>query len=559
MGIIKDILTRQNRMEDAREPYEGLMNWNIRVAVPAREKISDYEIDDKGNIKGKGIWDPTAAASLETWKNGILGWHTPSNLPSGWFREAANDRELRENRRIRKFLQEVDEQLNFALDRSNYYEMKGVRLTDSGGIGPSYMFADEDVETGKINFRVPHPRQLWHELDFFGVVNKMHYRYELPLREAIRTFGRDWLTYTQDQTEKTQPDQKIRIIQAIYKNYEFDADKESVGMNRPWLSYTVNLDGTEVEGGTLMQQSGYNTVNPIPWLLNRATHELYPRGVVGQFLIEIITSNYMMRDMLMASQRAVRPAMIALDTLKHKLKPQAGGYTWVDRHDFQAVGNAPIAKQLFDRVDYPFAFEVVDRFQSVIESRFGVPFFLLMNRLETPTKTATEILQKQGERAVLMAPFLGILNAVTDMELDRITDIEFTGGRMPEIPEEFLLARNKRIDIQYTGPLPQLIKQYYEVNRIQAAVSQVAFMMEVDEKAIFNIDTDVMTQELLKASDAPADGIVPLENVKEIRLALAQAEAEQQMVNQAEQLDKILPQLDKAPEKGSAVEQLQTA
>ncbi len=555
IATVKEITQRQGRMETARDPYEPLMDWNISVGVPSREKVSNFKTDDKGMMKGTGIWDPTAAASLETWRNGILGWHTPQ--ATNWFQGRPQERAIRDNRNVTKWLQEVDVLISEVLARSNYYEMKGIRLMDSGGIGPSYLFADEIVGTGKIMFRVPHPRQFWHELDFYGLVNKIHYQYELPLREAIRTFGDAWLTQALQTTRSTTPDQPIKIIHASYKNYDYDPTSESVGKNRPWLSYQVSLNSENTDGGTLMEQSGYNTPNPIPWLLNRSTHELYPRGIMGQFIIEIMTSNYMMRDLLMASSQAVRPPLIALDSLKRKMNPKPGGFTWVDKNDLRGSNVSQVAGKLLEGSDWPFGLEMIDRFQSVIEQRFGVPFFLLMNRLEGGEKTATEIIQKQAERAVLMTPFLGTLNVTTDMELDRVFDIEFSAGRIPPPPVELLQATNQNIDIQYTGPLTQLIRQYYEVNKIQAGVASLAFLLEVDPEVAMNMDTDVFAQELLKSSNVPVDGIVPLRQVKEIRAAIAQQNANQQMIENAKQLENILPAIDKRPETGSVAADLQ--
>lgn len=578
MAIVRDIKNRQDRMQTAREPYESLMDWTIRLAVPSRELVGRWQQNvglsntntatklttsafQRASLKGGGIWDPTAAASLDTWKNGLLGWHTPS--ATNWFQQQAQDRKIRGNRNVIGWLQEVDEQMNFALNRSNYYEMKGVRLTDSGGIGPSYMFADEITETGKIRFRVPHPRQLWHELDVWGIVNRMHYRFEKPLREVNRKWGSQALT----QSQRTQlavegginEDQEAVLIQAVYKNYDFDRTKANAGKNRPWLSFIVNLDSEDPEGGTLIEQSGFNTINPIPWLLNRSTHELYPRGVVGQFLIEISTSNYMMRDMMMASQQAVRPPLVAFDTLKAKMNQRAGGMTWVDKNDVRGANVSQLVGNLMDQVDWPFGIEMLERFQSVIENRFGVPFFLLMNRLEGGERTATEILQKQAERAVLMTPFLGTLNAITDQELDRVFDIEFSGGRMPPVPEELLISENTQIDIQYTGPLTQLIRQYYQVNKVQGAVQSLAFLLEIDPDVILNMDLDVFAQDLLKTSQAPIDGVVPIEDVKEARLVVAQQREQQQMVENMKNLGMVLPGLDKQLQAGSVGEQLLNA
>lgn len=563
----KSIIEEQTRLEKIREPYEDLQNYCVKLAAPNRQLVSDWvSLDDEGQLTGKNIWDSTAFNAVETHANGIIAFYMPKAVKN-WFVGQMADRRARDVKPILKWLQEYCEQLRFAIDRSNYYEMKRASILDGSVIGCSYLGIDEDIKTGRSYCSLPHPRQVWVAQDYWGITNKIHELFYKTFRQLKEEFGGQSLSDSQKQTIKSNPDQKTKLIKAVYKNYDYDEMKPPGGKNRQWLNFIVNCEiaTSSEQTGKIIQEGGYNTINPIPWQLNKSTHEVYGRGIVSQFVIEIMTANEMMKHLLLGTQLKVRPPLIALDSLKPYMQVKPGGMTWVNR---QLLGGTldvrtAIGQFLKQDADISFGFEMLKHFQTLIDSRFGVPFFLMMNRLAesggTAYKNIYQIQQMQAERAALMSPFLGTLSCQTDMELDRFADIETMAGRMPPPPPEVYQLVNTQIDIEYTGPIIQLLKQYYEKSSLYAIIGDMRELATLDPLAINNVEIDEVAQKLLRTDNAPEDTIRPIENVREMRLALAQRQEVAQTSALAAQTAKILPPMQKSPEEGSIIDLLKAA
>lgn len=561
----KNIIERQLQLQKIREPYEDLQDYCVKLAYPGRQNVKDWiTLDDEGQLTGKNIWDATAFNAVETHANGIMAFFMPKTLD--WFKGQMADREARDSKPIIKWLQKYFEQLKFEIDRTNYYEIKRLSILDDDVIGCSYLGIDEDIKTGKIQCSLPHPRQVWVGQDYWGITNEIHELFYKTLRQIKddKNLGEQALSDVQKSVIEKNPDQKTKLIKAVYKNYDYDEKQPPAGKNRRWLYFLVNCEvmTSSEQTGKIIQESGYNTVNPIPWQFNKPTHEVYGRGIVSQFIIEIMTANDMMKHLLLGTQLKVREPLIALDSLKPYMNVKPGGITWVNR---QVLGGTldvrtAIGRVLSERSDISFGFEMLKHFQTLIDSRFGVPFFLMMNQLDRKGSSAYKnieyLQQMRAEQAALMSPFIDNLACRTDMEFDRFADIATQAGRMPPPPPEIYQFVNTQIDIEYTGPILQLLRQYYEKSSLIAIIADMMGLKNLDPLAINNMDVDKVAQELLRADNAPEDTIIPYETVREMRLALAQKQEAAQTAAMAEQTAKILPPMQKSPEEGSIVDML---
>ncbi len=555
----KTIIDRQAQMEEGRQPYEDLMDYSVKLSYPGRQSVKEWVSLDKGKLTGKDIWDATTANSLETRANGIMAFFMPENFK--WFAPMVSNRQAQENKRIREFLQGVGEQLRYDIGRTNYYEMKRLKILDSDSMGASYLYIDEDRITQKTGCFLPHPRSCWRGEDYWGLTNEIHYKYKKTIRQISDEFGEKSLSEGQKNILKEKPDYEVQIIHATYRNDDYDPLRPPAGTNRKWLTYWVNTEKTGAATvGTIIRQGGYNTMNPIDWQLNKPTHELYGRGTVSQFLIEIMTLNYIMRDCLISSATMARPPLIALDTLKSTWNPKPAAVTWASRNALG--GNTDVRQavaQVLQTSNYQFGVDMLERFQAVIEARFGVPFFLMLNQLDGQAKTAYEIQQRQAERAALMSPFLATLSTQTDAELDRFFEIGLRAGRMPQIPEELLEMAGVSIDIEYTGPIIQLLKSFYERSSLYSVIGDMAQIAQLDQQTLMNVDWDVITQKLMRSNDIPEDALRELKDVRNMKLLLAQQAEQAQMAEQVKNLAPVIGPMTKKIDEDSLLDNLRKA
>ena len=557
------IVRRQKQMEQERQPYEPLQEYCIRLSYPGRQCITDKDFyvskASKGRMVGKDIFDATTINALETRNNGIMAFFMPENFK--WFTPQLSNREANKIKTIRTFLQDVGEQLRYDVGRSNYYEMKRLKNLDSDAIGASYLFIDEDPATGRVMCNLPHPHQCFRGEDYWGLTNEVHYAFTKTISQIRDEFGLDALSMGQQQIVGTMPDIECKLIHACYRNDEYDASRPPIGKNRKWLAYWVNPENKDhANFGKIIREGGYNTQNPIDWQLNKPTHELYGRGTVSQFLIEIMTSNYVMRDCMIASATSVRPPLIALDTLKDSWDPKPGGVTWLSRHHIG--GNVDVRQavaQTLQTSNYQFGTDMLERFQSIIEMRFGVPFFLMLNQMDGTAKTAYEIQQRQAERAALMSPFLATLSGQTDLELDRFFEIGLRAGRMPEIPQELLEMVGVSIDIEYTGPIIQLLKSFYERSNLYSVIGDAGQLAQVDQQTLMNVDWNVIAQKLMISDDIPEDALRPLEDVRQMQMVLAQRAEAAQNAEQANAMAPVIGPMTKKIDEDSIIDKLTKA
>jgi hypothetical protein len=531
----------QSRMESERRDYEPLKRICCDMAYPERVAAWDWQAAATGiNVKGKRVqsrikrlYDPTAMKSFGIWSSGIIGHYMPKNI--NWFLAELADRKLKDSKPIIQWLQDTDEHLRYVLRSSggfgsgnNYYTQKAVAIKDGGCIGDSFTYIERDRESNKLFMQTCHPREFWMRRDYWGRIIAIHHKTVSTMRDLVDEYGMKALNedqkynYRQDDFNKDTP---ITLIHGVYKNSDYEPGKPGV-MNMRWQHVYIN-----VEGKHKIEQTGSRKLNPVPWSLNRPSSETYGRGVIGSMLIEILTSNFIARDMLTASGVAVRPPMLMTQAVRHKLDMGAGAVNFVNNKEMQGLKMGDLVARLIDSSGYPFGVEQHQYWQGIIEDRLGVSLFLALNMASVQGyKNVDHIESAKAERAVLMAPFLGTLDSVTDLELDRVWDLELDAGNAPEVPGEVLEMTDGRVDINYIGPLNQILKQYYEVGSLMQTISNMAQVLQIDPDARLVLETDELSRRILRGGNAPEEIIRSAEEVQEIRaIAAQQAEDARQM------------------------------
>lgn len=551
----EDVLNEQRRMEEERAKYEPLKKVCVDMAYPARASSWDLSDGLEGKANHRAIYDPTGAKSLEIWANGVIGNWMPKGI--SWFSQQMEDRSIKDSPSVRKWLQETEEHLRFVLGRSdgqtNYYDAKAQSIRDVGGIGDSFMYIDEDADSGKQMFFCPHPREFWVRRDFWGRIVAIHHKFFRTLRQVRDEFGEQGLSDRQKVEVVKSPNTAVEIIYAIEKNTDYDP--YSLGVKKmKWRYVYANVPGKKI-----ITDSGRATLNPVPWSLNRPSHEVYGRSVVSQVIVEIITANFIGKDMLMASQQAVSPAMLITSAIKNRLSLAPGSRNFVSSNEMYGLKMGDLISRIIDTSGYPFGIDQHERWQKAVEDRFGVPLFMALNYQDTGTKTAYEVRQMQAERVSLMSPFLSSLGTTTDMELDRVYALELESGRAPEPPFEVFTVNNRRINIEYIGPLHQMLKEYYETNTLMTTIQSIQAVLSIYPDAAIVVEADELMRKILRSANTPEDLILSAEEVAEIRAIQVQQQEAMMQAELAQKAASTLPNLGKKIENDSVLSAMMSA
>ena len=128
------ILLRMRQLEEVKDDYEDLISLAAKYVNPRRELIKDSQrFDLKGKKRGKDIFDGSPASALGIWRDGMQGFMVSKSLR--WFKSEMSDYRLNEIDEVRIFLQEYDEAMYAAYDRSNYYSVLNEWFNDAGSVG----------------------------------------------------------------------------------------------------------------------------------------------------------------------------------------------------------------------------------------------------------------------------------------------------------------------------------------------------------------------------------------------------------------------------------------
>lgn len=560
----------QQYLEDYRRDFEPLKRICCDMAYPERVGAWDYQQAATGIVvKGrkvqsriKRLYDPTAMKAFEIWASGIIGHYMPKDIK--WFAEELANRQLKDSKRVIQWLQDTDDHIRYVLRASggigssnNYYTQKAVAIKDAGCIGDSFMYIERDKETSKLFMQTCHPNEFWLRRDYWGRVVTIHHKSVFTMKEVVDEWGMEGLNRDQQilyRDPESDKNKAITVIHGCYKNSDYQPDKPGV-KNMRWQHVYINIEGKHK-----ILQTGSRKLNPVPLSLNRPSSEMHGRGIIAGMLVEILTANFIAKDMLTASSVAVRPPMLMTQALRHKLDMGAGAVNFVNSKETRGMKMGDLVARLIDSSGYPFGVDQHQYWQNLINDRLGISLFLALNTEAAQNyKNIEHIQSARAERAILMAPFLSTLNTVTDLELDRVYDLELEAGRAPEIPVEVAESADGGIDINYIGPLSQLLKQYYEVGNLMQTINNMKLVMEIDEDAALVLETDELARRILRGGNSPEEIIRSHEDVMEIKAIAAQNAEDARLMELASKGAKIVPDLGKKIEKDSVLSNLQAA
>ena len=346
---------------------------------------------------------------------------TPSN--SFWHGLEADDDYVMKDRQTRLWYEQAVKFLfkTRYVPEANYVMQDLAKYRLLGAYGNNGMFVDElDVATtGKKGFRYK----------------------SIPLGEL---FLRDnhqgmvdcvirWMRMTARQAYQKWPDTFPDVLRpALEQGSEqlFDF-LHRVCLNKEYMPGMLDVRGKRfsshyvcMKSKTLLQEGGYRS---FPYDVERYTvapGEVYGRGVAGKVLPALKTLNAEKRTFLKQGHRAADPVLLIADDglLSADLTPGAtnvGGVT-ADGKELVKIlptGNIQISK------------EMMDEERSLINDAFLVSLFQILT--ETPTMSATEVIERVNEKSILLS---GLDTLIPASMISRELDMALSNDWLPPMP-----------------------------------------------------------------------------------------------------------------------------
>jgi len=540
--LAQKIRRRQGQLEEIRKPWESEWQRVSELVQPRREGFTNYWGDhERGKRKGTRIYDGTPGSALLMLADGLMGYLVSPSMQ--WFRLLMEMEKLMELPGVKLWLQETAEGIYSALQRSNFYDQMHEYFLDGGSIGTATIYCEEDIGKARLNFNTFHPAENFIAENIHKQVDTVHRRFKLSAREAVKKFDKDELSQEVQEASTKQPDKKFEFLHAVFPNEDRMYGKLNAD-NKQYVSVYMEYNGKKI-----LQQSGYDDLPYAVWRWRKNSNEWYGRSPALDAIVEIIGLNRFSEDIYTVSHESVNPKYNIPEEMRQRLQLFPGGRNYYK-------DPKRLITPVNSGVQYPIAVDFINKKEEIIRKHFRVDFFLMLAEAQRKM-TATEIIERQSEKAAILGAVIGRLqNDCLDPIIDRVFSIEYQAGRLPEVPESLLDYGGKGIRVDYLGPLAQAQKQLYKTYGIRATIEELVGIFNLYPEGRDVADFDVVVREIMDARGFPQQAIRDPDVVEQIREARAKLMQQQQQMEQARQMAEAVPKLSKRVESGSPLDEL---
>jgi len=525
-------------LKQDREDWERQWEEITRYLLPSRDMWSSNEnTATQETKKGKVIYDSRPVSMLQTLANGMVGYNAGPASP--WFRLRMAAEELNEIPYVKDWLEDSEKRLYVIFSQTNFYDALTEFYLDLGSVGTATQLVEESFAHG-IVYSTRHPKETFILEGPDGRVDSVYRSVWYTGRQALQRYG-DEIEYATKQMFET-PDglnKKHEFLHVVQPRYDRNIYSD-LNTEMPFTSIEMYTPDDSV-----LAESGYFEMPLVVGRWRKNSYEVYGRSPGMDAFPDIKRANQAKKTTTDAANLLVNPPRNVPREMmaKYSMLPGAPNeYRDPNRRIFAMDTGS----------GYPFGVDVLQGYHADIGEHFFTDLFKMLGNAQREM-TAREVAERQGERVISLSGPLTRQNAeVLRPLVKRTFNIALRRGWLKP-PPPALLQTGLPIDIDFIGLLAMAQKQYYRANGLNRGVAFVAGLAEAAQRPDLwdNVNLDDLTRKSLDGEGFPQTSIEEKPIVAQKRKARAAAIAQQQQLNQAEQVAGMVPNLQKAPEPGS--------
>jgi len=196
------------------------------------------------------LWDATTLETSDVFASGFMNYLTPP--ASKWASLRHRDPKLQGSNAVGNFLEEVMDEVNYALNRSNFYDQMFPTYKASGVYGTAVLFEEEDLEDDVRFFSIPLKQVIIVE-NYTGRVAKYFIEYDYTPSQAAERWGKEKLSSElQHEIAQGKGDvTKHRFLLYIAERHKREiqkSNKENLPIEGTWI---------ELKARTIVDESGW--------------------------------------------------------------------------------------------------------------------------------------------------------------------------------------------------------------------------------------------------------------------------------------------------------------
>jgi hypothetical protein len=536
--LVKEIRRRHLRLKQDRASWENDWKRIAKIVNPRREFFDKWDWK-KGSRIGTEVYDGTPGGALMLFASGMQGYTASPAID--WFRIVSKDRRLMQVPGVQEWYEQCTEEMYYQLAVSNFYNRLSAYFVDVGSIGTATMYAEWDYFEDKLCYTTYHPMEIYIEENKYGKVDTIHREYRITAKVAYEEFGDKLPQHILD-AAKTNPYGGFDFIHAIYPNEDIVVgDPTNRGMR--FRSVHILESGDEV----VLRDRGYKTMPSFVWRWFKNDNEQYGRSPAHMAFVDIEKLNEENMTSTHARHLAVNPPMMAPESISDKISLRPGDVNYYTK-TYEEEKIFPIHQG----ADLSAMYEEIKDVRDIINKHFYVDFFLMISQADA-TMTATEILERQSEKAVMLGPFVSIMNnEAFDAILDRTWQLLWDTQKLPPPPAYIWgyadPSSHLSFDVEYVGPIAQAQKVLFKSPR-KALDIMIPYMNAFPQMSDY-VNPDKLFSKLADAHNFPKDAINSEAEVASIRKARQEAQQQQEQLAAAQATARAAKDASKAQLQG---------
>lgn len=517
--IAEGVVKEYERLSGNRTNWEGHWTEVAERVWPAQSKLFQSRGYTKtaGEKRNDKVFDSTASVALNRFGAILDSLLTPRNQT--WHRIAASDPYLNKDRSVRLWFEEVNRILfkyRYA-PKSNFASQNQQNYKSLGAFGSGCLFVDKLAGRDKgLRYRAIHLGEIFFKENHQGLIDTALRYFPLTARQAMQMWPETCPDEVKSSLEQN-PEREFYFIHCVKPREDYDVQRVDA-LGAEFASYYVS-----VSGRSLVAEGGYTS---FPYAISRYEQvpgEVYGRSPAMDVLPAIKTLNEEKKTVLKQGQRVVDPVLLAHDDGimdGFSLKPGALNYGGVTADGRPLVHALPSGSVMAGK-------ELMDDERQIINDAFLVTLFQIM--VESPTMTATEVMERTREKGILLAPTIGRQQSeYLGPMIERETDLLTAQGLIPPMPM-ILQEAGAEYKVEYDSPLSRAQRSEEASGLLRTVESALNVAGQTGNPApLDHFNWDVIIPELADIQGVPEKWMNSMKDIQALRQTRAQQMERQQ-------------------------------
>jgi hypothetical protein len=473
-----DLWKRHKGMRTNFESYWQSLHDYFYIEAPDINRMtspgSELNIDN--------LYDATTLEAGDVLASGFMNYLTPPT--SKWFALRHRNPAYRDNKKVANYLQDCTDEVNYVLNRSNYYNQMICNYKSSGVYGTSIMLEEEDTFDDARFYSMPIKQVVLVE-NARGSVGKFFIEFEYTAEQAAEKFGIDNLSTEMQQEARTSGKETNKHLFLLYIAERFNRDiKKTNKKNLP-----IEATWIDSKGQIIVQEDGYHEFPAFCHRFDKRPFIAWGYSPAMRALPFARQLNAVAKTNLRAMMKMTDPPIALPDNafiMPFNANPRAVNYynkTKMEASDIFAFSNYGNPQVGLQAVEYYSA-----KVKGLMYNDVFLAFDGITKQMNNP-----EIMERINEKMTMLGPAVGrYISEMINPTIIRTLGILSRKGKLPRPPEEIMIDPSFEIDC--VSQLAQSQRRS-ELNALMTGLTLVGQLAPLNPNILDKISTDKVVDE----------------------------------------------------------------